>query len=304
MKVRIGIVTHNRADILPKAIAAALEQDYADIEVVVFDDASTDNTPQLESDFPGVQWLRTETPIGYRDARNQLMRDTDADAFCSLDDDSWFLEKDAITQGVTALRNNQKLAAVAYDILDEATPEKSDHRSVQPAHTFIGCGHLLRLSAVEEAGYYEDVPGSYGGEEKDLSIRLLDLGYEVELHRGVHVWHDKTMAARNVASQHASGVSNDLAFAARRFPTATALWGIPGKALSHLAFAIRFAFRSNSSRSSFDKSIVEQIGRWGFVLPTSKGIASFLATLPKTLTRRRGVSSATLRTYLRRSRSA
>lgn len=304
MKIRIGIVTHNRAEILPQAIRSGLEQDYPNIEVVVFDDASTDHTPELRAEFPGVTWIRSDEPVGYRDARNQLMRDTDADAFCSLDDDSWFLEKDAIEIGVNALNSNEKLAAVAYDILDEGAPDKRRRDIVQPTYTFIGCGHLLRLAAVKEAGFYESVPGSYGGEEKDLSIRLLDLGYEVELYHGVHVWHDKTMTARNIAGQHASGVSNDLAFAARRFPTTTAIWGIPSKIFSHLAFALRFALQSNAKRSAFDRSIVEQIGRWGFVAPTSRGILYFLTSLPRTLGTRRGVRPATLRTYLQRSRSA
>ena len=304
MRVRIGIVTHNRADILPKAIDAALEQDYPNIELVVFDDASSDSTPQLAHQFPQVTWIRSEEPVGYREARNRLMRETDADAYCSLDDDSWFLESDAISRGVGALKENTKLAAVAYDILDEATPGRRERGPVQAAHTFIGCGHLLRLSAVREAGYYEPVPGSYGGEEKDLSIRLLDLGHEIELHHGVHVWHDKTMASRNVRQQHSSGVSNDLAFAARRFPTPTAVWGIPGKMLSHLLFAIRFALKSDKKRSAFDRGIVEQIGRWGFIAPTSKGIFNFIVSLPKTLAGRRGVRPATLRAYLSRARSA
>ena len=304
MKVRIGIVTRNRAEILPESIRAALEQDYPYIEVVVFDDASTDGTPQLETDFPTVTWIRSDIPIGYREARNRMMRETDADAFCSLDDDSWFLESDAIEIGVNALLSNGKLAAIGYDILDEGTPDQRERGKIQASHTFVGCGHLLRLAAVAEAGYYESVPGTYGGEEKDLSIRLLDLGYEVELHHGVHVWHDKTMTARNVGDQHASGVSNDLAFAARRFPAVTAIWGIPGKIVSHLGFAVRFGLRPNSKRSAFDKGIVDQIGRWGFLGPTSRGIIEFVKTLPKTLKRRRGVRPATLRTYLQRSRSA
>ena len=304
MKVRIGIVTHNRADILPSAIRSGLGQNYPDIEVVVFDDASTDHTPELCAMFPEITWIRSDVAVGYRDARNQLMRETDADAFCSLDDDSWFLEDDALALGVRALENNAKLAAVAYDILDEGTPDRRARGIEQPAHTFIGCGHLLRLGAVEEAGFYESVPGSYGGEEKDLSIRLLDLGYEVELHHGVHVWHDKAMTARDVASQHASGVSNDLAFAARRFPAFTALWGIPGKILSHLAFAIRFGLTPDSKRSAFDRSIVQQVGRWGFLAPTLRGGFQFMSSLPGVLRRRHGVRPATLRTYLRRSRSA
>src|SRR5436853_1462944 len=84
---------------------------------------------------------------------------------------------------------------------------------------FVGCGHVLRLSAVREVGGYEAVPGSYGGEEKDLCLRLLDAGYQLVKLPGVHVWHDKTLVARDLVAQHRSGVCNDLVLTLRRTPT-------------------------------------------------------------------------------------
>src|SRR5437762_12405020 len=48
------------------------------------------------------------------------------------------------------------------------------------------------LSAAREVGLYEANPGSYGVEEKDLCLRLLDAGYKIVKLSGVHVWHDKT----------------------------------------------------------------------------------------------------------------
>ena len=79
MKVLIGITTHNRAAILPLAIESALAQDYAEKEVAVFDDASTDGTRELQERFPQVRWYRVEEKQGYLPARNQLMSETDAE---------------------------------------------------------------------------------------------------------------------------------------------------------------------------------------------------------------------------------
>jgi len=46
-KVSILIPTYNRADLLPATLDSALSQTYRDIEVIVSDNASTDNTPEL-----------------------------------------------------------------------------------------------------------------------------------------------------------------------------------------------------------------------------------------------------------------
>ena len=56
---------------------------------------------------------------------------------------------------------------------------------------------------------------------------------------GVHVWHDKTVVARNQKAQHRSGVCNDLTFALRRCPFPMMLIVLPGKILSHLRFSVR-----------------------------------------------------------------
>src|SRR5437868_4239004 len=114
MKVLIGIATRNRAFILPRAIRSALEQNYAEKEIAVFDDASTDETPDLHSHFPSVRWFRAHRHQGLIQARNHLMRETDAACYCSLDDDAWFIQGDEIAVAVNVLERNPDIAAVAF----------------------------------------------------------------------------------------------------------------------------------------------------------------------------------------------
>jgi GT2 family glycosyltransferase len=280
LKVLIGITTQNRAELLAKAIQSALDQDYADKEVAVFDDASTDGTPELRDRFPQVRWFRAEEKQGYLAARNKLMSETDAELYFSLDDDAWFLRGDELSLGVKILKDRPEVAALAFDILspDKASPE--ERRDPRAVHMYIGCGHLLRLSAAREAGFYTPSPGLYGGEEKDLCVRLLDRGQEILFLPGVHVWHDKTMLARDLPSQHRSGVCNDFVFAYRRCPFPMVLWLIPGKMLSHLKFALRN----------------------GFVRPYAEGVLLFLKSFWKIAPTRDPVSRPAFREYQRRSR--
>lgn len=248
IEVLVGIVTHNRHSELKKAIESALQQSYSQCRVVVLDDGSDDETPTLASKYPGVRWLRWESSQGYLAARNYLMLDTDSDFYLSLDDDAWFTGTDEIGIAVQHMEKNPRVAAVAFDILspDRRTPcPRSSHRLT---HMFIGCGHLLRMSAVRECGFYVPAPGRYGAEEVDMCLRLFDRGWEIHYLPGVHIWHDKSAVARDIAGQYRSGVCNDLVLAARRCPFPLVIGVIPFKFLSH----IRFAAKSNLTRACWE----------------------------------------------------
>lgn len=280
MKVLIGIVSKNRASILPKAIESALAQTYLNKEIMVFDDASTDMTRTLETKYPQVKWHFSNEPKGYLYARNTMMSETDAAIFCSLDDDAWFIDEDELAVGVAYLKAHLQVAAIAYDILSPDKPDKKVRGVAYPTNMFIGCGHLIRLSAAKELNYYTPNPGFYGGEEKDLCLRFLDKGYEVMYLPGVHVWHDKTIVARNLPSQHRSGVCNDLVFAYRRCPFPMVLWVVPGKIVNH----IRFSWRNKLMK------------------PCWQGIGDFIRLFPKVLPSRKSVSVEAFQRFIYRSR--
>jgi GT2 family glycosyltransferase len=281
-KVLVGIATHNRAALLVKAIESALAQDYADKEVAVFDDASSDDTSLLKARFPEVSWSVQDTSIGCIQARNQLMRAANAEYFVSLDDDAWFMSGDEISVSVAFMNARPQVAALAYDIQTPDNPVAGSRSAPRASHLFMGCGHMLRLSAVHEVGGYPPGPGKYGAEESDLCIRLLDRDHEIFSLPGVSVWHDKSPTSRDVNSQYRSNVCNDLAFAYRRCPYPNILWMLPAKILRHFVFAATH----------------------GLVTPFWRGTIEFFKALPKVRSGRRPVTRATFGEFRRRARNA
>jgi GT2 family glycosyltransferase len=277
--VLIGIVTRNRYGVVPKAIDSALRQGYPRFRVAVLDDGSEDETPQLRSRYPAVRWIRWERSRGYLEARNYLMRDGDADFYLSLDDDAWFISGDEVSIAIRHMKMNPKVAAVAFDILSPDREKASTRSEPRPTHMFIGCGHILRISAVRECGLYVPGPGYYGSEETDLCIRLLDLNWEIHFLPGVHIWHDKTTVARDIAAQHRSSVCNDLAFAARRCPFPLVLGIMPIKLISHL----RFSAKNHLLKSCFE------------------GLGLFFTRALNVWSSREPVRTATFLEFLRRS---
>lgn len=245
-RVLVGITTQNRAAILPQAIASALAQSYPAITVAVVDDASTDATPSLAAQHPAVQWIHHATPHGYMANRNDLMRQPGFSYYVSLDDDAWFLRHDEIALAVAHLEAHPELGGVAFDILSPDRPTAIPRTGARPVRMFIGCGHVLRLSHVAAAGYYAPTPGVYGTEEKDLCLRLADLGHGIDLLPGVHVWHDKAWAGRDWAPLHRSGVCNELFMTLRRCPSPDWLVVLPLKILSFAWYWLRHPARMHA----------------------------------------------------------
>lgn len=244
MEVLIGITSKNRESLLSKTLQAASQQDFVSKRISVFDDASTDNTATLVTKFPQVDWHFSKEPKGYLFARNMFLQSTKAKYYCSFDDDSWFLRHSDLSVAINYLNQNDDIGALAFRILTpESTKEvlpPSNYREPFETNIFIGCGHILRIDAVKSVGYYTPNPGYYGGEEKDLCIRLMDAGYRIMFFPNVTVWHEKTSIARDQKKQHRSGVCNDLVFTYRRIPVILLVPVIIYKLFSHLKFSITY----------------------------------------------------------------
>ncbi len=265
--VLVGITTRNRASVLPKSISSALAQNHPNLAIAVLDDGSTDDTPGLVSGFPSVKWQRNEDSQGIIEARNRLMS-VDVDYYVSLDDDAWFLKDDEISLAVAHMEAHKGVAAVAFDVLSQDCSEPVERGLPKAVGMFIGCGHVLRLSAVREVGFYTPCPGAYGSEEKDLCLRLADLGYSIDLLPGIHVWHDKEWIGRDWHPLHKSGVCNDLVMALRRCPFPEVMAVVPYKILSHLRFALK---------------------KRGMIRPALAGIILFFLNIPIVLRTRKAV---------------
>ena len=97
--VSVIIPTFNRGYCLEESIRSVLQQSFADFELIVVDDGSTDNTSELVAWFPAVKLIRLEKNRGVSFARNRGMVEAQGDCIAFLDsDDLW--EKDKLASQV------------------------------------------------------------------------------------------------------------------------------------------------------------------------------------------------------------
>jgi glycosyltransferase involved in cell wall biosynthesis len=87
-RVSAAIVTHNRAHYLPHAISSVLAQSCSDLELIVVDDGSTDDTPAaVEPYLDQIRYVRREHE-GKAASRNAAVQLAEGEliAFCDSDD--------------------------------------------------------------------------------------------------------------------------------------------------------------------------------------------------------------------------
>ena len=94
--VSVIIPTYNRAHLIGRAIRSVLDQTYQDWELIVVDDASTDDIPGIVKGFTDgrVKYIRHDENKGAAAARNTGIQAARGAYIAFLDsDDEWLPEK-------------------------------------------------------------------------------------------------------------------------------------------------------------------------------------------------------------------
>lgn len=95
-KVSVIIPTYNRAKVLKRALESVLEQSYRDLEVIIVDDGSTDNTAELISSIQDdrIRYYYTQINSGAAAARNYGLQKAEGEYIAFQDsDDIWYRDK-------------------------------------------------------------------------------------------------------------------------------------------------------------------------------------------------------------------
>lgn len=90
------VTTHNRLDLLPRALDSVAMQDYSNLELVVVDDGSeqpADSVVEQYRDVLPVRYIRNEQPQGACRARNQGIEAASGIFVAGLDDDDAWAEQ-------------------------------------------------------------------------------------------------------------------------------------------------------------------------------------------------------------------
>jgi glycosyltransferase involved in cell wall biosynthesis len=234
--VSVVIPTHNRRPFLERALSCVLLQQDVDVDVIVVDDGSSDDTPNLltASAHPKVRWVRHEIPRGLPAARNAGLALAERPWVAFLDDDDLWgprrlaAQLDALaSSGAGWACSDAALVDHRFRVLGiHPAPFGVDVRGEILQRNIIpggGSSVLARTQLVREVGGFDESLPSV--EDWDLWIRLAlvsplisvpraDVGYF--LHTGsmsrdivrMEAGRDQVLA-RYAAERRAAGVEYD-----------------------------------------------------------------------------------------------
>lgn len=136
--VSVNICTHNRAELIVKAIESVLEQDYPNLEIVVADNGDDYTESKIEKIVEKnpvwqerIHYYKNNTQ-GISANRNFDLQKSSGKYIAVLDSDDYWLSPQKISQQIDFLENNPEYAligtnAVIVDSKDEKIGEIKNH---------------------------------------------------------------------------------------------------------------------------------------------------------------------------------
>lgn len=134
--VSIVIPTYNYADYLPTAITSCLQQTYRNIEIIVVDDGSTDDTPAVVEGFRGRVRSIHQANQGVSSARNRGLEEARGSFITFLDADD-ALTTDSIEIRVRILTDNEDAGFVISSTLSKHSLDETPYLHDETGESFF-----------------------------------------------------------------------------------------------------------------------------------------------------------------------
>ena len=171
-KVSVIITTHNRANLLPRAVCSVLTQTFTDYEIIIVDDASTDCTQEVIDRFddPRIRSIRHEINRRQSASINTGIAHAKGEYIAFLDDDDEFTPT-SLTDRLAVIESAPSQVALVYgwgDKFNDATGKRTQGRRLalkgveafEYALTGINIGStstlLVRTSAAKDIGGFDE----------------------------------------------------------------------------------------------------------------------------------------------------
>ena len=218
--VSVVIPTFNRYEQLQSALVRVFECNPQPSEVLIHVDAGDQETPKLlAGHFSGkVNWVCASSTRGPGGGRNVLMEMTKAPWVVTFDDDSWPESPNFFERLKQVIAANPEAGVLAFPI--NVRGQKPEHwpKQIQQASCFENCGCAIRREAFLQTDGFLPLRHAYGMEEADVSLQLLEKGWQILNVPDLWVYHDTGMEHHASAPVNAAQITNTALLVFLRYP--------------------------------------------------------------------------------------
>lgn len=202
MRFSIIIATYNRSGLLARAIRSIENQNYKDIEIIVSDDASNDNTRQVVEGFkdPRIVYLCNDAHRGLSATRNAALKIARGVFFVFMDDDVTL--RGDFLEALDKITSENNIAVLSPRIIDPQTNEPFVNYFLNKErkelgyfdfNCFLGGTHIFAKEIIRRAGFYDERFGIgaefHASEESDYFFRLKKLDEKIVYCPGLVAYH-------------------------------------------------------------------------------------------------------------------
>lgn len=188
--VSVIIPTYNREHLLPRAIKSVLEQTFSDFEIIVVDDASTDNTKKIIEDFQKkdkrIKYIKHKKNKGESEARNTGIKNCRGKYIAFLDSDDRWLPLKLEEQLKHFKKPNVKLVTCWAFIIDEHSNKKNIYKTPfykKPLPKILEKNYILsspssviiKKEIIKDISFFDS--RIKFGEDWDYWIKIIKKGY-------------------------------------------------------------------------------------------------------------------------------
>lgn len=189
--VSVVIVTWNRRRDILETIKSVFDQSYSNFEIIVVDNASTDDTVTAVCQcYPSVKVIALPCNTGASGGRNPGIAAARGETIFILDSDA-SLARDTLRTVVSNFQAEPQVGAIACKVVNAQTKEldrhagwffsekdKVDQDKEFLSYRFSECGAAIRKQVFDEVGPFWELL-FFGREGEEYGLRIWAAGYKI-----------------------------------------------------------------------------------------------------------------------------
>jgi len=212
LKTSVVVASFNGARTLENCLESLSRLNYPDYEVILVDDGSRDQTPEIAKRFPAVRYVRQQNQ-GLSVARNTGIRAATGEIVAFTDDDCranedwlYYLVQDLLRGNFTGIGGHNFLppedSCVAAAVV--VSPGGPAHVMLtdREAEHIPGCNMAFYKWALEQVGLFDPVYRK-AGDDVDVCWRLEDTNLRIGFSHAGFVWHYRRPTIKAYLKQQA-----------------------------------------------------------------------------------------------------